>query len=151
MRAPTRMRRSEVATFMTTSETPSASSSLMERTLGSGDHKVVGKMWILSGLVFGLAGLVLRLLTALDQMGSNLFADQNQLVQFWSAGRDLLLFGGLVAIFVGLATFLLPLQVGAPSLAFARGAAAAYWVWLTATVFVIVGYLANGGPGWRTQ
>ena len=41
----------------------------------------------------------------------------------------------------------MPLQIGAPAIAFARGAAGAFWTWLVGIALVIVAYAANGGPG----
>ena len=69
------------------------------------------------------------------------------LPQVWSMSRDLALFGGLVPILLGLGIYLVPLQVGAPSLAFARGAAASLWTWFLGAGLLILAYILNGGPG----
>jgi cytochrome c oxidase subunit I len=55
--------------------------------------------------------------------------------------------GFLVPFFIGLATYLVPLQVGAPDIAFPRGAALGYWGYLVSTLLLIAGYAADGGPG----
>jgi heme/copper-type cytochrome/quinol oxidase subunit 1 len=54
--------------------------------------------------------------------------------------------GFLVPFFVGLATYLVPLQVGAPDIAFGRGAALGYWTYLVSGLLLLAAYAANGGP-----
>ncbi len=128
----------------------SVEAALFDRTLGTGDHKTVGRLWIFSGLALGLAGLVLRLVSAIEQLDTgsvSMLEDANELVQVWSMSRELLVFGGIVAVLVGIGTFIVPLQVGASAIAFARGAAAAYWMWLASAAMLVAAYIGNGGPG----
>ena len=49
--------------------------------------------------------------------------------------------------FIGLATAIVPLQVGARTIAFPRAAALAFWAWLVGTGVMVGAYIANGGPG----
>ncbi len=122
---------------------------LIDGVFGSGDHKTIGRLWIGAGALMTLVALVVSLVSAIELIDLEAFAifdDGDQLTQAWSLGRDLLLFGGLVPIFVGLATFIVPLQVGSPSIAFPRGASAAFWSWFVATDVLILSYLVNGGP-----
>jgi heme/copper-type cytochrome/quinol oxidase subunit 1 len=128
----------------------SADTGLLDRTLGTGDHKTVGRLWIFSGLVLGVAALVIRLAVAVEQIDDGGFAfveDGNELVQLWSLSRDLLIFGAVVAVLVGIGTFIVPLQVGSGTIAFPRGAAAAFWVWDVSVLMLIAAYVGNGGPG----
>lgn len=120
----------------------------LESLFGTGDHKRIGRTLIVVGL-FGLVIGAVAEVVALA-MGGNLVdlgADTDYLPQVWSIGRDLITFGGLVPILVGLGVYLVPLQVGTPSLAFSRGAAAATWTWLLGFGLLILAYLSNGGPG----
>ncbi len=128
----------------------SVETGLFDRTLGSGDHKTFGRLWIFSGLVVGLVALGLRFVVALEQLDTgevSLLEDVNELVQVWSMSRDLLVFGGVVAVLIGIGTFIIPLQVGASAIAFPRGAAAAFWVWLASAAMLVAAYIGNGGPG----
>ncbi len=128
----------------------SVETGLFDRTLGSGDHKTIGRLWIFGGLVMGLVALGLRLVVALEQLDTgevSLLEDVNELVQIWSMSRDLLVFGGIVAVLIGIGTFIIPLQVGASAIAFPRGAAAAFWAWLASAFMLIAAYIGNGGPG----
>lgn len=127
-----------------------AQSTTLDGLIGSADHKTVGRMWIGAGLVFLIAGLVVSVIAALEASDLGGFAivdDADQFTQIWSLGRELLLFGAIVPILVGLGTYLVPLQIGAPAIAFARGAAGAFWTWLIATGLLVVAIVLNGGPG----
>ncbi len=121
----------------------------VDAVLGTGDHKTIGRLWIGSGILFLIAGLVMELLSTAEIADLSGFAvadDGNQLTQFWSLGRDLLLFAGVVPLLVGIATYIVPLQVGSSSLAFPRGAAAAFWTWLLGVIVLVLAYIMNGGP-----
>jgi heme/copper-type cytochrome/quinol oxidase subunit 1 len=52
-----------------------------------------------------------------------------------------------VPLLFGLATAVIPLQVGARSIAFPRAAALSFWVWLVGSGVMIGAYAADGGPG----
>lgn len=131
-----------------------APSSSLDAVLGSGDHKTTGRLWIGSAAIFLVAGAVVALIAAIehaDLSGFSIVDDANDFTQLWSLGRDLLLFGGIVPLLVGLAVFIVPLQVGSSSLAFPRGANAAYWTWLLGMILLAVSYPANGGPAGGRQ
>ena len=103
---------------MATQESPTIDakpeSSALEGILGTSDHKTIGRMWMVSGAVALAVGIALTLVTAVEQvsLGSMSIAkDADELVQIWSAGRTISLLGGVVALLVGLATYLVPLQV----------------------------------------
>lgn len=117
--------------------------------LGTGDHKLIGRIFIAGGVVGLIGSLVLAVVSTFYANNfDSLAADGvDKLPQVWSLGRDLALFGGLVPIMVGLAVYLVPLQVGAPSLAFSRGAAAAMWTWFLGLDLLVLAYIFNGGPG----
>ncbi len=122
---------------------------IVESVLGTGDHKTIGRLWIGGGLLFLIAGLVFDVLANAEIADLSEFYitdSQDQLTQYWSLGRDLLLFGGLLPVLIGIGTYVVPLQVGSSSIAFPRGAAAAFWVWGLATIILVLSYIMNGGP-----
>ncbi len=116
--------------------------------LGSGDHKVVGRLWLVASLVHlilaGTAALWVAVLRvdseALANDAPGLFA---QAVTFRSIGGAFLF---LLPLTIGIATVVVPLQVGAPTLAFPRAAAAAAWTYLLAGGLIIGAYAIDGGP-----
>jgi len=122
----------------------------LDALVGSSDHKTIGRTWIAGGLVLLTAATVISGLAgfeASDLGGFALVEDGDQFAQLWSLGRVLFLFGGVLPILVGLGTFLVPLQIGAPALAFARGASGAVWTWMVGIGLLIGSYVLNGGPG----
>lgn len=127
----------------------SAPARTLEATLATGDHKVIGRLWIGAGALFLLVGLAVSAVASFENADVSSFdivSDGGQLVQVWSLGRDLLLFGGVLPLLVGLGTYIVPLQVGSGASAFPRGAAAAFWSWLISTILMVVAYIDNGGP-----
>ncbi len=116
--------------------------------LGSGDHKVVGRLWIFTSfaylLVAGVTGALVGVekvdVSGLDVLDVDVFAQTYSL----HAVAGTFLF--LLPLLLGLATYLVPLQVGSSSVAFPRAAAAAYWTYLVAGGVVIASYVADGGP-----
>ncbi len=117
--------------------------------LGTGDHKLIGRMFIAGGVLGLIGSLVLAVVSTYyaNNFDSLAVDGVDKLPQVWSLGRDLALFGGLVPIMVGLAIYLVPLQVGAPSLSFSRGAAASLWTWFLGLDLLVLAYIFNGGPG----
>ncbi|MEO5723467.1 MAG: cbb3-type cytochrome c oxidase subunit I [Ilumatobacteraceae bacterium] len=112
------------------------------------DHKRVGRMFIGGGLL-ALAGVsVVGVLLGIDRAStSKNLIDVNALPQLFSIYRVGLIFIVLLPILVGLAVAVVPLQLGARSLAFPRLAASGFWTWMVGAVLVIGSIAANGGPG----
>lgn len=124
--------------------------STFDGVLGSADHKTIGRIFIGAGTIGAIAGLLLAVgaaFEAVDLSGFAVAKDADEFTQIWSAGRDLLMFGGIVPILVGIAIYIVPLQIGAPSIAFPRGVAGSFWTWLLGSGLLIGSYLLNGGPG----
>jgi cytochrome c oxidase subunit 1 len=114
--------------------------------LSTSDHKRVGRMWLATSLVFLLVGGVLgellgaeRLDTGADILERGTFAQVSTL----HSEVGVLLF--LVPFFIGLATYLVPLQVGSPEIAFPRGSATAFWGYVVSGLLLCGSYVADGG------
>lgn len=114
--------------------------------LGSGDHTVVGVVYILASILFGVAGLVGWALTGIDDATGSLFSDSvaDQVAQTSVLGLVLLV---VVPLFLGIGTYVVPLQVGARTIAFPRAAAAGLWTWLLSSGLFIVAVSIDGGFG----
>lgn len=117
--------------------------------LGSGDHKVIGRLYIGFSLVFallvGAAGFTVGL-ERLDTSKLNFLSTgtAGQVVSFHQVADPLLFVAPLV---LGIAFVIVPLQLGSRSIAFPRAAAASFWGWAVGGVLLTVSYLMNGGPG----
>jgi len=115
--------------------------------LGSGDHKVVGRLWIVAALLhLALAGAAVLAVAAekMDLGGVDVIADDlfGPLVAYRSLAAAFLF---LMPALIGLATIVVPLQVGASTLAFPRAAGAAAWTYLLGSGVMVGSLLIDGG------
>ena len=117
--------------------------------LTSSDHKKIGRLFTCTSVVLALVSAVLGAIIGFERMSPASFGlvDGDAAVQLVEALRYGLVFGVLAPIFVGLAIIVVPLQVGARSIAFPRLAQFGFWAWFLGTVLVVVSLVANGGPG----
>jgi cytochrome c oxidase subunit 1 len=121
--------------------------------LTSTDHKVIGMSYMITSLVLfyiaGIMALVMRLQLSSPHASLVSFAQYNEL--FTMHGSLMLyLFAGPFA-FGGLANYIVPLQIGAPDMAFPRLNALSYWLYLTGSITMMMGFLVAGGAasfGW---
>lgn len=113
----------------------------------SADSKVIGRNMVGAALV-ALAGtaVVGALLGAERIDGADSLFDADALPQLFVVFRVGLVYGALIPLLLGLAVAVVPLQVGARSLAFPRLAAAGFWAWLGGFAVVMVALADNGGP-----
>lgn len=117
--------------------------------LGSGDHKVVGRLYVVTALVLGVPLLVLGTLFGVERIGTDsvdVFGE-GTVFQFFTLLRVGTVFLLALPLAIGVAVVVVPLQVGARSIAFPRAAAASYWGWLLGSLLLLASYLMNGGPG----
>ncbi len=56
----------------------------------------------------------------------------------------------VVPLLLGIATLVVPLQVGSPENGLPRGAASAYWAYLLGSVLLLAAYITDGGPAGGT-
>ncbi len=122
----------------------------LARILGSTDHKVVGRLYLGTALLMGLASAVTGALAGLDRVdgtfGNTLLSEESvSQVRSFPTFSAVLLF--LIPALLGLALVVVPLQVGARAIAFPRAAAASFWTYLIGAGTACVAYALNGGPG----
>ena len=118
--------------------------------LTTSDHRRVGRLFIAASLLFlvvgGLVGLVLgaeRLESGLDLLSGpdntgGAFIDAT----FMHQEVAVLLF--LVPLLLGIATIVVPQQVGSPEIALPRGSAAAFWLYLVSGALHLASYAIGG-------
>lgn len=112
------------------------------------DHKRIGRLFLGFSAVGALGVAVLGVLLGLDRAISDRSILGSDVVpQLFAAFRIGLVFAVVVPALLGLAIAVVPLQVGARSLAFPRLAATGFWLWLVGLVLVAITISANGGPG----
>lgn len=114
--------------------------------LSTSDHKRVGRLWMATSLVFLLAGGVLGELLGGERLSSGAdFLKHGTFAQVSTLHSELAVLLFLVPFFIGLATYLVPLQVGSPEIAFPRGSATAYWGYVVGGLLLCASYIADGG------
>jgi len=119
--------------------------------LSTGDHRVIGRLYIVFSLILSGLALIVGMLIGIEQAdidgGFGVFGQANELFQVFGLYRTTLILCGLVPFFLGLATAVIPNQIRASSVAFPRAAAAAFWTWLVGAIAHIAATFSYGGLG----
>lgn len=112
---------------------------------GSGDHKAIGTVYVVAALLFGVAGWIVNALVSVHGVGDGSFLSADAFQTMFTLNRLGLVLLVAVPLFLGLATYIVPLQVGASTVAFPRASAAALWGWLLSSGVLIVANCIDGG------
>lgn len=129
----------------TTSVAPSAAPGPVS-IIGSADHKAIGLVWIVASLVFGVASLVVTALW-MAHSASESFLTSTTAQTLEGASWVGIVLLSVIPLLLGIATYVVPLQVGANTVAFPRAAAAALWAWLLSGGVFVVSQCIGGGAG----
>ncbi len=116
------------------------------------DHKTIGIMYIVTCFGFFFTGGLMALLmrAKLAQPGLRFLSNEQYNQLFTMHGTIMLLFYATPIVF-GFANIVLPLQIGAPDVAFPRLNALSFWLFLLGGLITISGFIAPGGAadfGW---
>lgn len=117
----------------------------LEAVIGSGDHMVVGRLFIGFSLIFMALSALGLMLAGVDGLGDDGLLGLPSAL--WSSAPVALVLLGAVPLLLGLAIHVVPLQVGSPTIAFPRAAALALWGWTVSSVIFLVGVALDGGIG----
>ncbi len=116
------------------------------------DPKQIGMMYVVTTLAFfmigGLLAMLMRAELARPGMDFLSYEQYNQL--FTMHGTIMLLFYATPIVF-GFANLVLPIQIGAPDVAFPRLNAFSYWLYLFGATIAMMGFVTPGGAaafGW---
>jgi heme/copper-type cytochrome/quinol oxidase subunit 1 len=116
--------------------------------LGSGDHKTVGRLYIGFSLVFGVVAFALTALSDLQGIGDGgTILGLSSAFPVFTLGQVSLVLLFAIPLLIGLATVVVPVQVGARTVAFPRAAAASFWTWLVSAVLLVSAYAIDGAIG----
>ncbi|MBP6685644.1 MAG: cytochrome c oxidase subunit I [Leucobacter sp.] len=121
--------------------------------LTSTDHKVIGYMYLVSSVVWFLFGGVLALLirAQLFAPGLEVIASKEQYNQLFTMHGTIMLLLFATPLFTGFANVIMPLQIGAPDVAFPRLNAFSFWLYTFGALITIGGFLTPQGAasfGW---
>ncbi|MFI7070733.1 aa3-type cytochrome oxidase subunit I [Micromonospora sediminicola] len=126
--------------------------SALARLLRTTDAKQIGVLYLTTAFGFFLVGGLLALLmrAELARPGMQLLAPEQYNQLFTMHGTIMLLLFATPIVFA-FANYLVPLQIGAPDVAFPRLNAFAYWLYLFGGLLVLGGFATPGGAadfGW---
>ncbi|MCZ2527013.1 aa3-type cytochrome oxidase subunit I [Streptomyces sp. HB2AG] len=118
------------------------------------DHKKIGAMYLVTSFVFFCVGGVLALLVRaeLARPGTQILSNEQYNQAFTTHGGIMLLMFA-TPLFVGFANSIVPLQIGAPDVAFPRLNMFSYWLFLFGSLIVAGSFLTPQGPpdfGWTS-
>ncbi|WP_454084310.1 aa3-type cytochrome oxidase subunit I [Georgenia sp. Marseille-Q6866] len=119
----------------------------------STDHKVIGYLYLITAFLFFLIGGVLAMAMRLELFdpGMALFQSKEQYNQFFTMHGTIMLFLFATPLFTGFGNVFVPLQIGAPDVAFPRLNMFSYWLFLFGGLIALAGFLTPKGAasfGW---
>lgn len=116
------------------------------------DHKVIGNLYLVTAFgFFLLAGLLAMAMRAELARPGMQFVSHEQYNQLFTVHGTIMMLLFATPTFTGFANAIMPLQIGAPDVAFPRLNAFTYWVYLFGGLLVVSGFLTSNGAasfGW---
>jgi len=117
------------------------------------DHKTVGYLYLITSFVWFIIGGILALLirAELFSPGLQVFQNSEQYNQAFTMHGTIMLLLFATPLFAGFANVIMPLQIGAPDVAFPRLNMLAYWFYLFGGIIAAAGFLTPQGAasfGW---
>ncbi|MFD8593832.1 cytochrome c oxidase subunit I [Kitasatospora sp. NPDC059646] len=116
------------------------------------DHKQIGTLYLVTSFGFFLVGGVMALImrAELARPGTQLVSNE-QFNQLFTMHGTIMLLMFATPLFAGFANWFMPLQIGAPDVAFPRLNAFAYWLYLFGSLIAVAGFATPNGAadfGW---
>src|ERR1700745_869370 len=126
--------------------------SLLSSWLSSTDHKIIGHLYLITSFGFFLIGGIMAMVMRAQLMGPNnhIVSDQVYNELFTMHGTIMLLLFA-TPLFVGFANEIMPLQIGAPDVAFPRLNILSYYFFTFGGLILLISFIAPGGSaafGW---
>lgn len=123
------------------------------RWVTSTDHKVIGYLYLITSFVFFCIGglLALAIRAELFDPAIQIVRSAEQYNQFFTMHGTIMLLLFATPLFVGFGNIIVPLQIGAPDVAFPRLNMFAYWLFLFGGIIACAGFLTPQGAasfGW---
>jgi len=119
----------------------------------STDHKTIGYMYLITSFLFFCLGGVMALIirAQLFAPGLEIVATKEQYNQLFTMHGTIMLLMFATPLFSGFANVLMPLQIGAPDVAFPRLNGFAFWLYSFGSIIAVAGFLTPQGAasfGW---
>ena len=125
------------------------SSSMLESVAGiftSTDHKTTGRLYLAGGLLGLVTAVVINVLLSVERIdGVDTVLGFEILPQLVDAQRVSLVFATLLPLAMAGCVAVVPMQLGARSIAFPRLASSGFWMWFGGALLTAFALLNNGG------
>ncbi|MEU8398324.1 cytochrome c oxidase subunit I [Nonomuraea sp. NPDC048892] len=125
---------------------------LLVSWLSSTDHKVIGYLYLITSFGFFLIGGVMAMVIRAELTQPELqFVGAGQYNQLFTMHGTIMLLLFATPLFAGFTNVIMPLQIGAPDVAFPRLNAVSYWLFLFGGLIALSGFVTPGGAaafGW---
>ncbi|GGZ94808.1 aa3-type cytochrome oxidase subunit I [Streptomyces bluensis] len=116
------------------------------------DHKVIGRLYMVTAFCFFLFAGLLAMGMRAELMSPGLqFMNEQTYNQLFTIHGTIMMLLFATPMFAGFANAVMPLQIGAPDVAFPRLNALSYWMYLFGGLMVVAGFVVPGGAaafGW---
>ncbi|RJL22827.1 cytochrome c oxidase subunit I [Bailinhaonella thermotolerans] len=136
----------------TTRPAPTRKGSILASWLSSTDHKVIGHLYLITSFVFFLLAGVMALVIRAELASPGMqFVSRDQYNQLFTAHGTVMLLLFATPLFAGFANEIMPLQIGAPDVAFPRLNMFSYWLFLFGGLMVFGSFVTPDGAasfGW---
>src|SRR5215207_7356964 len=126
---------------------------ILVKWITSTDHKVIGYLYLITSFVYFCIGGVMALIirAQLFEPGLEIVQTREQYNQLFTMHGTIMLLMFATPLFAGFANVLMPLQIGAPDVAFPRLNAFAYWAFNFGSLIAVAGFFTPQGAasfGW---
>ena len=116
------------------------------------DHKQIGVMYVITCFVFFFIGGLMALLVRAELFFPGMqFLSNEQYNQLFTMHGTVMLLFYATPIVIGIGNYVMPLQIGAPDVAFPRLNAYGFWLFTFGGIVALSGFLTPGGAasfGW---
>ena len=119
-----------------------------ETWLDTSDHKRLGLLFVYASLLFLVAGGIIGLIVGAQQTAPGLGLDADAWLRLYGLHTQMTVLLFLIPIWIGLAAYVVPLQIGAGRVALPRLLATGFWLYLVGGGMFVASFIVgpvNGG------
>ena len=125
---------------------------VLQGWLSSTDHKVIGHLYLITSFFFFLFAGLMAMIMRIQLFGpDHHFVSDQQYNELFTMHGTIMLLLFATPLFVGFANEIMPLQIGAPDVAFPRLNLLSYYMFLFGGLILLASFLTPGGSaafGW---
>jgi cytochrome c oxidase subunit 1 len=137
---------------LSTTARPDTKGQVIVKWMSSTDHKIIGHLYLITSFAFFLIGGIMALIMRAELAQPHLqFTSNEQFNQLFTMHGTIMLLMFATPLFAGFANELMPLQIGAPDVAFPRLNMVSYWLYLFGSIIAVSGFFTPNGAasfGW---